>query len=129
MKIKTVLLVEDDDVTNFVNKEIFEETGLFEEVHIQENGKTALDFIRREGVPDLIILDVNMPEMGGADFVKAMQLEGLNPKPPVCVMLTTPLTDEERKIFEESGMIVSYKEKPLSPDDVLDLVNKLKGIK
>ena len=74
---RKVLLVDDDPVTNFLNRAILEDLGVAGQVVEKDNGLTALEYVKRncindnaskEGCPDLILLDINMPVMSGRSF-------------------------------------------------------------
>ena len=89
-----VLLVEDDDNDVFITRKGFEEAKLSVNLHHVENGQECMAFLRKDGrysdapTPDLILLDLNMPVMGGrevmAEIVKDQQLRKLS-----VVILTT----------------------------------------
>jgi len=73
---KTVLLVEDDylDVENI--KRTFKKLNLDPELHVAHNGVDALALLTQDGkkiIPDIIILDINMPKMNGIEFLKIIK--------------------------------------------------------
>ena len=83
-------------------------------------GLAALDGNR----VDLILSDINMPNMNGLDFVKAVT-ERYSPAPPV-VMITT---EGSAEIVQEamSRGAKGYLKKPFTPDKIEDTVNRLLG--
>ncbi|SDW20297.1 Response regulator receiver domain-containing protein [Hydrobacter penzbergensis] len=70
-----ILLVDDDDVTNFLSREIFRHYHPDVCIDIAQNGKEAIELLLRaseEGeasLPQIILLDINMPVMDGWDFL------------------------------------------------------------
>lgn len=75
-KIKNILLVDDDSITNFINRKILERSKAFKEITIVNNGRQALDQIKENILnnrpqPDITLLDINMPIMGECAFLKA----------------------------------------------------------
>lgn len=69
-----ILLVDDDDVTNFLSKEMLRLYMASPTIDIALNGQEAIDFLLSnaddpEKIPDLILLDINMPIMDGWDFL------------------------------------------------------------
>ena len=78
-KINTLLLVDDDDIFQFLTRKIVEETNRVEQVNILSNGKEAIDFLKSSTknkfhIPDIILLDLSMPIMDGWDFLKEYRL-------------------------------------------------------
>ncbi len=120
-KINTVLLVDDDAGTNFLNRMVLEDAEVAEQIETVLNGKEAIQFLEKKDVepkpynPMLILLDINMPVMDGWEFLRAYQ--GLNEKPKndiIIVMLTTSLNPADKVRAESISEIAGFKTKPLS---------------
>jgi two-component system chemotaxis response regulator CheY len=82
---KTCLVVDDSKVVRMVARKILEELGF--DVSEAEDGQVALD-MSMERVPDVVLLDWNMPIMSGIEYLRALRVteEG---KRPVVVFCTT----------------------------------------
>lgn len=63
---KKVLVVEDDEGISFIVREVLRADGY--DVKHAYNGLEALEILRKEGIPDLILLDMKMPVMDGWHF-------------------------------------------------------------
>lgn len=125
-KINCIALVDDDEVTNFLNKRLVESSGLFNHILTFANGKEILDYMTSDNAvePNVILLDINMPVMNGFDFLEHHQkLPNSNQADVVIAMLTTSLLDKD-KIRAEGLDINEYVEKPLSIDKLKMLLNK-----
>ncbi len=124
-KLNCVLLVDDDEATNFLNTEFLEESGITENIAVAMNGVEAIDYLTSTGrfnngatinpAPDLILLDINMPVMDGWEFIKAYR--GLKKEQRgkiIIAMLTTSLNPNDQLKAQEISEISAYKTKPLS---------------
>ena len=120
-----ILLVDDNDDTNFFHKLILEELALAEHVREALDGLEALAFFEADpspnssdaGIhrPELVFLDVNMPKMNGWEFLEAFQeLPEERREGVVIVMLSShhDLEDEQKALSFESVQV--YMEKPLT---------------
>ena len=86
-----------------------------------ENGKDAIEKLSKTKV-DMIITDLNMPEMDGIEFIKKLRTMPDYQFAPI-VMLTTESQEAKRQEGKQagaSGWIV----KPFSPEQLLDVVKK-----
>ena len=71
---KSILLIDDDHSTNFINKIFISQLSLDVEINIARNGEEALDRLKNGLVtPCLIILDLQMPIMNGWEFLDAYE--------------------------------------------------------
>lgn len=75
--VDSILLVDDDESSNFMNKFIINQLNIAREVFSVVNGKEALEFIEKryysfQSLPSLILLDLNMPIVNGFDFLEKM---------------------------------------------------------
>ena len=98
-KLNTVLLVDDDRITNFINQRLIEKLNITQNVTALLNGKEAIDYIKttnleKKQLPDLILLDINMPVMDGFEFVNSFRAL-LYEKKVIIVMLTTSSNEKE----------------------------------
>ena len=113
---KNVLLIDDDEVTNYLNKLIilkFNKDIIVEEV---TSGLDGIDLLNHRNIfPDIIFLDINMPVMNGFEFMTEFQKYPDNLKENVQVNIlsssTHPKDIEKATSFSQ---IKNFFEKPLS---------------
>jgi len=92
-KLSSILLVDDDETTNFLNAHLLKSLGVTDQVLVAHNGQEALSLLARHCAPSaatcpvLVLLDINMPVMGGIDFLEAYQPQP--PAPPIQVAILT----------------------------------------
>jgi PAS domain S-box-containing protein len=90
----SVLVVEDDGATRSVLKRSLEGNGW--QVTEASNGRIALERVA-EGCPDLVLLDLMMPEMDGFEFLEALRGSAGCPAVPVVVLTAMELTEQDRR--------------------------------
>ena len=114
---KTILVVDDETKLREMMKVYLEQEGY--RVVAAANGREAL-FSARYEKPDLIILDVMMPEMDGYQFLQAYRREGDAP----VIMLTAKLEEQDKVLGLELGAD-DYVTKPFS---VRELIARVRAV-
>ncbi len=93
---RTILIVEDEMINVEILTEILSDTY---EIISAENGKAALDLVRKSLTPiSVILLDINMPVMGGLEFLKIIKADDEYKRIPVIVF--TSEKDNELEALE-----------------------------
>ncbi|WP_187262462.1 response regulator [Pontibacter beigongshangensis] len=130
-KLNSVLLVDDDEATNFISTLVIKRAGLAEELLTARNGKEAIELIRSRGsgaadarLPELILLDINMPVMDGFGFLRAFnELDFPGKKAVVIAVLTTSLNPRDEKQVREAG-VQDFLNKPLTGKMLEELLDR-----
>jgi len=125
-KLNCILLIDDDEPTNYLSKALIEEINCAEHIEIAQCGQAALDYLTTSKhpedeksfpCPDLIFLDINMPAMNGWEFLdKYNELDPEHKGKIITVMLTTSLNPDDREKTNENAAISSFETKPLTPE-------------
>ncbi|RZK28090.1 MAG: response regulator [Hymenobacter sp.] len=124
-----VLLVDDDQTTNFLNKLLLTRLGVTEQVLTATNGEEALRLLAQQCkepaiCPNLILLDMNMPVLNGLAFLEAYaQLPSTIRHTIVIVMLTTSLHPVDLARAQQLP-IAGFLNKPLTAEKVADLLRE-----
>src|SRR5947207_2892468 len=89
-----VLLVEDNVGDVFLFREALASAGLVCDLTVISDGAEALDFVnnaaRRDGIPDLAVLDLNLPKVEGTEVLEAIRSSRELAHIPVAVMTSSP---------------------------------------
>ncbi len=72
---KHILLIDDNDIDNYVSKQIIKKNGICDKVTVKNSALNAIDFLKSiqddpAEYPDLILLDLKMPVMDGFEFLE-----------------------------------------------------------
>ena len=127
LKLKHILLIDDDEVTNFIHENTLHEIDAAEHISTAENGSAALKQLKQAAsLPELILLDINMPVMNGIDFLENFEAVAKKDyRPIIIIMLTTQLTNEDLdrlKILQH--LVAGYLEKPVNNKSFQSLFKK-----
>ncbi|MEO7308553.1 MAG: response regulator [Ferruginibacter sp.] len=118
MEKHTILLIEDDELDIISVQRSFKKLDSEYDLHIAYNGKEALHVLTEKKpklIPDVILLDLNMPKMNGIEFLKVLRNDNKLKHIPVFIM-TTSAESTDRMAAEELG-ISGYIIKPLNYTD------------
>ena len=130
-KIKCVLLIDDDEITNFINENALRRLDVVEEIIVVQSGFEALEFLnevseKQQGEPELIFLDINMPGMSGWEFLEEYEkLEQDQKGREIIVMLTTSLNPDDKEKAKNIPHINDFHAKPLSLDHLNSILEKV----
>jgi CheY-like chemotaxis protein len=108
-----VLVVDDSEDVRSVVRQTVEKSGL--KTVEAENGQAALDWLAKNPMPALVLLDLMMPVMDGFTFLERVQSIPALAHMPIVVLTAKDLTDAERRIVNERTLLVLTKgAQPLS---------------
>lgn len=125
--VKMIYLIDDDKIFNFINSKIIAKTFPVIEVVTFENAQLALDELRKierkqEGFPG-VILDINMPEMDGWEFLNELtkfEVELL--EKTKIIMLTSSIDPKDIEKSKSFKIVHDFISKPLTPDKLIQSV-------
>lgn len=131
MKSIHILLVEDNEGDIFLVTEALEEGKIVNKISVARDGKEALDFLNKTGkfeneeLPDLILLDVNLPKKNGHEVLEYIKEQDSLKQIPV-IMLTTSSSEKD--------ILMSYKNhancfitKPVDVDNFLKVIYSIEN--
>jgi len=126
-----ILLVEDNEGDIFLVTEALEEGKIVNKISVTRDGREALDFLDKKGkyekeeLPDLILLDVNLPKKNGHEVLEYIKEKEALKQIPV-IMLTTSSAEKD--------ILMSYKNhancfitKPVDVDNFLKVIYSIES--
>lgn len=126
----TILLVEDDPADQKLIKVSLESQLVANDLYVVNTGEEGMDFLHQRGDyssvvprPDLILLDLNMPGMGGKEFLKRIKDDKNLKQIPVVIVTTSDL---EKDIIDSYDLQASgYVRKPVTLDGFKEVMKKI----
>lgn len=121
-----ILLVEDNPGDVRLTQEAFKGLSTETTIHVAIDGDEALEFLSRrrdadsDSVPDIVLLDLNLPRMGGLEFLEAIQEEPELARTPVLVLTSSNAIEDVLESYELAAN--AYLTKPTDPDEYAAMV-------
>jgi len=112
-----ILVIEDNEQNLYLTRFILERGGM--EVIEARDGRTGLA-AARESAPDLILLDIQLPEMDGFEVARTLRGEERTAGTPIVALTSFIMAEDRARVMDAGcdGMI----EKPIEPEHFLDEV-------
>ena len=90
-------------------------------VQTKNNGKEALAWMLKGNIPDIIIADMNMPEMDGYTFISQIRSSGFLNKIPIIILSGSDSTENKIKCLEAGAD--DFMVKPFNPNELAARIN------
>jgi PAS domain S-box-containing protein len=115
-----LLLIDDDVVVQMVNKKMILKNGIYENPQVFLSAKSALSYLQEKDSLDFgfkLLLDINMPEMNGWEFLE--ELTKIDFHSPIEVMMLTSSVDKSDKVKAKGySLVVDFLTKPLDTNSI-----------
>ena len=129
-RLNWVLIIDDDDASNFFTRMVLEESGYIRNIQIAESGTEALEYLKtakkhNDVLPDLIFLDINMPGMNGWEFIEEYKkLDKELQSKIIVVMLATSDNPDHEMLAKTHNVVAGFRTKPLTQDMLENIMSK-----
>lgn len=128
-KINLACIVEDDPVHLFLTRKYLDLTGMVEKIIVCLNGKDAYDTLKTlisagEVLPELILLDLNMPIWDGWQFLEEFVKIPVKEKITIFI-LTSSISEEDYKKAEMYNLRSNYLIKPIDLKQLTEVLSNM----
>ena len=126
-KVQRAFIIDDDEVYIYAIKRLIKIQNLCDEVIVFTDGKQAVDYLeehQNDGtkMPDVIMIDVNMPVLDGWGFIDAFQKMDLNlTNRTKLFMVSSSIDPRDVKKAKEIPLIIKYIFKPITFDELKEV--------
>lgn len=124
-----ILLVEDNWSDAVMVRNALKEARVDNNLSIADSGEEALKFLAKEGAhqaaptPDIILLDLNMPGMGGIPTLRKIKSSDAYKHIPVIALTGSHSPDDVREVYANQGNC--YLVKPIDVAEFMDVIRAL----
>ncbi len=119
-----ILLIEDDAIEVMKFNRVLKSLELNHRIIEANNGEDAVDILKsKEIIPDIIVLDLNMPKLNGIEFLTILKIDDVLKYIPAIILTTS---NNHRDVMECYKIgVAGYILKPLKYDDYVDRIKKI----
>ncbi|MDP5062411.1 MAG: response regulator [Maribacter sp.] len=128
MKLKEIMLVDDNSIDNYVSKIVTEKENIAETITVKSSAIEALDYLKTkaDNFPELIFLDIKMPIMDGFEFLLEFSKFTVDKKAnSAIVMLSSSISNADMEAASNDQHVIDYLSKPLNKDKLTKVLDIL----
>jgi|SRR5689334_12591245 len=124
-KVDKTVLIDDSDIDLFIQRRFLEVYNFSHQLVSYKSANEALNWLRNingDGVPDIIFLDLNMPETDGFMFLKNFEKlpESIKKKIRIVVLTSSNSLKDREEVFENKN-VIQFITKPIKQSDIEEL--------
>lgn len=123
---KVICIIDDDPIYQFLINKIIGNANAEHDVMFFKNGKEALDYFMEDSnnLPDIILLDLEMPVMDGWDFLK--EIEPLHTDNTAIYIVSSSISHEDKEKAKAFPKIKGHFSKPMNSNKIEEITKKAK---
>jgi CheY-like chemotaxis protein len=119
------VLIDDSDIDLFIQRRFLEVYNFSEQLVLYRSAEEALNWLKMlngEAPPDVIFLDLNMPDVDGFSFLENFDTlpEGVKAKSKIVVLTSSNNKKDKEQAFSNKN-VIQFITKPLKQSDIEDL--------
>jgi len=132
IKLGNVLVIDDDEISNFIYSRVIEASGSAETTKSCMSGEQALQYLKDtiennpDSFPDMIFLDINMPVMNGWEFLDIYidEIPYKYQEQTILCMLSSSVYKEDINRAKQYSQVKEYIPKPLTSESLKSIMKK-----
>lgn len=124
---KVICIIDDDPIYHFLINKIIGNADAGHELLFFKNGKEALDYFMLDldnNLPEIILLDLEMPVMDGWDFLK--EIEPLHTDNTSIYIVSSSISHEDKEKAKSFPKIRGHYSKPINSNRIQEITKKIK---
>jgi CheY-like chemotaxis protein len=132
MKINKLCLVDDDSLFKFLTQRVIQDTQLVDRVEVFSNGLEAINFLNNAKknpaeLPDVILLDINMPVMDGWGFLEEYEklLPQMDKKKITTYIVSSSNDPADIKRSKNFAEVKDFIIKPITKQKFIEMIKAL----
>jgi CheY-like chemotaxis protein len=131
MKKKEIWIVDDDNIYQIIVRKIISKIELFSSFSSYKNGKDAIDTLKKaiennENIPDVILLDINMPIMDGWEFMDEIVSYKSKLKQKIAIyIVSSSIAVQDKDKAKTYTEILGFLSKPITMDALYEIVSEI----
>ncbi|MBS1747444.1 MAG: response regulator [Bacteroidetes bacterium] len=128
-KVNSIAIIDDDDICIFTTKKIIEAKKIAHTTMVFSNGEEAFEYFKKNVnhnslLPEIILIDLNMPAMDGWNFIKSYKSIQSQIKKKIDMYIQTSSVDpDDIEKYKSTPDILEFIVKPLTVDKLVSIVN------
>lgn|SRR5690606_3181866 len=113
-----VLIIDDDDIVLLVERKMLQRCLISTEPLSFKGGKQALEYLKETNDNEdvLILLDINMPQMNGWEFLQHLE-ELQNESKIYVIMVTSSIDRYDKEVAQKFSKVIGFIEKPITAEN------------
>ncbi|MDW3193688.1 MAG: response regulator [Cytophagales bacterium] len=123
-KLNSFLIIDDEEANEFITRTFLERANCVEEIVSVNDPRDGLSVLERNEMPEVIIVDINMPGMNAWRFLEEARKVMGNGSFPFVVILSSSVSIEDKEAAASHQDVKMFVSKPLNPDKVNEILDQ-----